>query len=50
MICGIDDPLIPYDMSKSLALASEAELIKTSGGHMSTIENLEEIVKIFTLS
>ena len=47
MLCGIDDPLIPYELSISLALASDTQIIKTSGGHMSTIENINEIVKIF---
>ena len=50
MICGLKDPLIPYEASKSLALQTKTSLIKVSGGHMSMIENFDEIVKIHTLS
>lgn len=47
LLCGINDPLISYNMAISLALATDTQFITTSGGHMSTIENLDEIVKIF---
>jgi len=46
MICGIDDPIIPFEVSKSLSLQTGAILKKVTGGHMSLVENFHEIVKI----
>ena len=48
MVSGIYDPIVPFTTSKALASLTNTEFIKVSGGHMSLIENLEEIVKIFT--
>lgn len=48
MICGLKDPLISYEVCKILALETGTALKNVSGGHMSLIENLEEIVKICT--
>ncbi len=48
MICGNEDPLIPYDVAKTLALESGTKLKKLAGGHMSLIENFDKIVKICT--
>lgn len=50
MICGKEDPIIPYEVSKNLALQTDSKLKTVSGGHMSLIEKLEEIVKICVLS
>ncbi len=50
MICGTNDPIIPYEVSKKLAKQTNTELKSVSGGHMSLIENLDEIVRIYTLS
>ncbi len=46
MICAINDPLISYEVSKSLALQTNTELRTVSGGHMSLVEKFDEIVKI----
>ncbi len=43
MICGIHDPIIPFKDSETLATLSGSELIKVNGGHMSLIENYDEI-------
>lgn len=48
MVCGLKDPLIPYKVSKLLALETGATLKNVSGGHMSHHENFNEIVKICT--
>lgn len=46
MICGINDPVVPYKASKTLALQTLTPMIKLDGGHMGMIENFDEIVKI----
>jgi pimeloyl-ACP methyl ester carboxylesterase len=50
MICGRYDPLIPFELSTTLANETLTPLIKLNGGHMGMIENFNEIVKIVTLS
>jgi len=46
MICGNIDPIIPFEVAKTLALESGTKLKKLAGGHMSLIENFDETVKI----
>jgi pimeloyl-ACP methyl ester carboxylesterase len=48
MVSGICDPIVPFTTSKALASLTSTQFIEVSGGHMSLIENFEEIVKIFT--
>ena len=48
MICGINDPVVPYKVSKTLAKETLTSIIKLNGGHMGMIENFNEIVKIVT--
>jgi pimeloyl-ACP methyl ester carboxylesterase len=48
MVSGICDPIVAFTTSKALASLTNTQFIKVSGGHMSLIENLEEIVKILT--
>ncbi|RMA65814.1 alpha/beta fold hydrolase [Ulvibacter antarcticus] len=50
MICGIDDPIIPYETCKIEASETNTTLISTPGGHMSWIENQAIIAKILTLT
>jgi pimeloyl-ACP methyl ester carboxylesterase len=50
MICGIEDLLISYEVSKNEALQTGTAIKSVSGGHMSLVENLDEIIKIYTLS
>lgn len=47
MISGIQDPLIPLEGSKNMALRTNSNLILVSGGHMGMIENFDEVLKIF---
>jgi hypothetical protein len=42
--------LISYEVSKNEALQTGTAIKSVSGGHMSLVENLDEIVKIYTLS
>ncbi len=46
IICGENDPIIPLEHSKTLAIAAETPLEILPGSHMSWLENLVEIVKI----
>lgn len=46
LICGEEDPVIPLEHSKSLAIASDTPIEILSGSHMSWLENPPEIVKI----
>ena len=46
MICGFDDPIIPFSSSEKIALETNTTLYKVNSGHMSVNENIDEIVKI----
>ncbi len=46
MICGTEDPILPFSELKQLAFKSETTFKKVKSGHMSLTENIEEIVKI----
>lgn len=45
MILSEDDPLLPIQENTRLAEICEATPILIGGGHMSTVENLEEVLK-----
>ncbi|MBZ0327651.1 MAG: alpha/beta hydrolase [Altibacter sp.] len=44
MICATEDPIMPFEIAAIWAKFCNATLIKVSGGHMSHIEQKEEIV------
>jgi len=46
VICGEEDPVVPITVSKEIALTTHSKLIILQGGHMSWLENKDEIVKI----
>lgn len=46
MICATKDPIVPFSVSEIWAKFCDTELKKVSGGHMSHIENKDEIVKM----
>ena len=48
MICGIHDPIVPYEDAILLANRTLTKVSTLTGGHMGMIENFDEIVKIFT--
>ena len=48
MICGIHDPIVPFEDSKTLAKQTLTKMSKINGGHMGMIENFDEIVKFIT--
>jgi pimeloyl-ACP methyl ester carboxylesterase len=48
MICGRNDPLIPYHVSTTLAKETFTPIITLNGGHMGMIENFNELHKIVT--
>ena len=50
MICGRNDPIIPYKVSTKQAKETSTPITTLNGGHMGIIENFNEIVKIVTLS
>jgi len=45
VICGEEDPVVPITVSKEIALTTHSKLIILQGGHMSWLENKDEIVK-----
>tara|TARA_A100000171_G_C2140315_1_gene154834 strand:+ start:7276 stop:8064 length:789 start_codon:yes stop_codon:yes gene_type:complete len=46
MICGSQDPILPVKECKIIANDTNTRLFELEGGHMSHIENVNEIVKI----
>ena len=46
LICGEIDPIISYKEVKKAALQSNSTLLNVKSGHMSLIENIDEIIKI----
>ncbi len=46
LICGEEDPIVHFSIVKKAAKISNTTLIKVKSGHMSLIENMDEIVKI----
>jgi len=48
IICGDVDPVVPLTSSKAIAAATQARLEVLKGGHMSWVENLEELVNLCT--
>jgi len=48
MICGINDPVVPYKVSTILARETLTPIIKLKGGHMGMIENFDELINIIT--
>jgi pimeloyl-ACP methyl ester carboxylesterase len=46
MICGMKDPIVPYSLSEEVSILTNTTLIKLKGGHMSFIENKEELHKL----
>tara|TARA_R110002124_G_scaffold120895_7_gene279133 strand:+ start:43258 stop:44133 length:876 start_codon:yes stop_codon:yes gene_type:complete len=50
MACGIYDPLLSYEACKIEAFQTNCIFISLDGGHMSMVENIEDVKKICTLS
>jgi len=48
IICGDEDPVVPFSISKEIAAATNSQLKVLNGGHMSWIENLTELLKLCT--
>ena len=48
IICGDDDPVVPFSISKEISKVTDSKLITLLGGHMSWIENTEELLKLYT--
>jgi pimeloyl-ACP methyl ester carboxylesterase len=46
VICGEEDPVVPISASKEIASTTQSKLIILQGGHMSWLENEDEIVKV----
>ena len=46
LVSGIHDPLLSFEASKEEALQTNSHFISLSGGHMSLIENTEEVLNI----
>ncbi len=44
IICGKQDPIVPFSVSEKIALDTNSELIVLDGGHMNVIENLKEMI------
>lgn len=48
IICGDEDPVVPLSISKEIAAATNSTLKVLTGGHMSWIENFEQLLKLCT--
>lgn len=48
MICGINDPIVPFEDAKTLAKETLTKFSTLNGGHMGMVENFDKIVKIIT--
>ena len=46
MICGENDPIVPFSEVKKIAINSKTTLKNVESGHMSVNENIDEIIKI----
>lgn len=49
MVCGKEDPIMPMSDSTAISKTTNTELIQLEGGHMSWLENTQEIYKILHL-
>mgnify|MGYP001967999697 CR=1 FL=1 len=45
LICGAEDPIIPFSASKNMALLTKTPLIRLDGSHMGWLENPSELKK-----
>ncbi len=46
LICGENDPIVPFSEVKKIAIKSNTTLKNVESGHMSVNENIDEIIKI----
>jgi len=49
MICGENDPIVPFSEMKEVAINSKTILKSVKSGHMSVNENIDEIINIMHL-